>query len=1052
MKPCYIKMSAFGSYAGVETVNFSDEGIDHGIFLITGDTGAGKTTIFDAITYALYDRTSGAKRDGEMMRSQFANEEISTFVELEFIYKGSIYRIKRMPKQERISKVKKNGEYKFTTDAASVELTMPDGRIFPGKKTETDNKIVEIMGLTFEQFTQIAMIAQGDFLKLLHAPSKERKLIFERIFNTGIYSRIEKNLLELSVESDKRLLDNRKNIERETGDIRCIEGSIYAGEWQEAPAFLESEPEKLIALINNIKEEAKLRATELEAAIGINLGKLNEKNTKISQAEEINKLFYSLEAAREKEEILKREEENISLIEAEVKNAEKASQVLPKENMAESKKSELSACQGRIRELELWLNNNKSVLEILKNDMEEAEKICRAQNPNLSENAVRIKEMLPKFEYIEKKKNEKAELDGNALLKATRLAELEEAYKTSKQKMENLTGKRQELENCYSRLPIIQAEIQKIKDRKTGLEALAGFLKERKNHLLKYNEAEKFYKEAENNSLNFKRKYEEAFQSFIKGQAGIIASALTEGNPCPVCGSISHPLKAESSSLDVGETELQIIKEENEKAEAHLKEMTELMQKAENRFSSSSDIAQHEGKKVIGEAFDIDNISDTDLTQMIENCKTELEKHLELEKKALDAKEISEANEIEIKKIDERLAENLVQNDKEQKELQDIKIIQAGIEAEIKSMKDGLIFDSYDVAQAELDKILSKIEDNEKKLRQATLEYNKSADEKNIKAGSLTSEKKQEERITKDKTLADAEFAVALKNMGFEDQDAYRRALCEPERLSKKRQDIQKHKDVLTENITMIKMLTEQTFDKHLMDTEVLELERKELELERDMIENQRRAVCGIYDTNREKYEKVKGFYEAREKEIEENNIISRLSKTANGKLSNKHLNFQTYIQRRYFNLILNEANRRLLKMSNNQFILKCRDISDISGNAEAGLELDVYSLVNNMTRDVKTLSGGESFMAALAMALGMSDIIQNTAGSICIETMFIDEGFGSLSEDTRMQAIAILAELSGEKRLVGIISHVTELKSQIETKLVVTKTKSGSTVKWEKA
>ena len=237
MKPVYIKMSAFGSYAGEETVDFTD--VNHGIFLITGDTGAGKTTIFDAITYALYDGTSGGKRDGEMMRSQYANEDTCTYVELKFIYNGETYTIIRTPRQSRRTRKKnKDGEYTMTVEQPSVELIMSDGIPYKGKIKETNQKIIDIVGLDVNQFTQIAMIAQGDFLKLLHAPSKERKEIFAKIFNTSIYWRIEEELKARAKAMYGKLEDNRKDIVREMEDVQCIKESIFSEQWAAMPRFL----------------------------------------------------------------------------------------------------------------------------------------------------------------------------------------------------------------------------------------------------------------------------------------------------------------------------------------------------------------------------------------------------------------------------------------------------------------------------------------------------------------------------------------------------------------------------------------------------------------------------------------------------------------------------------------------------------------------------------------------------------------------------------------------------------------------------------------------
>jgi len=260
MKPIRVEMSAFGSYATLETVSF--EAFNHGIFLVTGDTGAGKTTIFDAITYALYDETSGGKRDGNMMRSQYASEDTPTYVQFTFQYHGQIYTIKRNPRYIRASKKKnKQGDYILTEEMPSVELIMPDGRSFEGKLKETNKKITEIMGLDVNQFTQIAMIAQGEFLKLLHAPTKERKEIFSKIFDTKIYGRMQDELRNrakaLYIELDR----SKNQCIQELDRVTCISGSAYEDQWLSEKRFSEVNMDHILVIIQSIIKEMKRKNT-----------------------------------------------------------------------------------------------------------------------------------------------------------------------------------------------------------------------------------------------------------------------------------------------------------------------------------------------------------------------------------------------------------------------------------------------------------------------------------------------------------------------------------------------------------------------------------------------------------------------------------------------------------------------------------------------------------------------------------------------------------------------------------------------------------------------
>ena len=256
MKPVRLVMSAFGSYAGEEVIDFANQ--SRGVFLITGDTGAGKTTIFDAITYALYDQTSGGKREGDMMRSQYAEPGTPTYVELTFAYRGEEYTVRRNPNYRRTSRRKnKEGNYTLTTEAAAVSLKMPDGREFPGKIREINEKIVEILGVGASQFKQIAMIAQGEFLKLLLASSKERKEIFAKIFDTDSYAYLQIKLREQSKALYGQLEDNRKLCGHEIQGVRCLPESRYFPEWQESVRQQETNPRKVQEILQHLLEEGR---------------------------------------------------------------------------------------------------------------------------------------------------------------------------------------------------------------------------------------------------------------------------------------------------------------------------------------------------------------------------------------------------------------------------------------------------------------------------------------------------------------------------------------------------------------------------------------------------------------------------------------------------------------------------------------------------------------------------------------------------------------------------------------------------------------------------
>jgi exonuclease SbcC len=1049
MKPIYIKMSAFGSYAGEETVDFTD--VNHGIFLITGDTGAGKTTIFDAITYALYDETSGGKRNGEMMRSQYAKDDNRTYVEMKFIYNGEIYQINRSPRQNRISKKKnKDGEYTITVDQPNVELILPDGMPYMGKMKETNQKIIEIVGLDVNQFTQIAMIAQGDFLKLLHAPSKERKEIFTKIFNTRIYWRIEDELKTRTKAMYGMLEDNRKDIERELRDIKCIEGSAFSSQWSETSNFSESDSDKQFELINQIIEEAKVKEDEINGNLEINQKEIDKVLADMKQAEEINKLLRSLEHAQKKKDDLDRKKPEMNEVLLQMEAGKKAMQVEPKEAAFLEKQKDRTDCSHRIAEIRTWLDNNRSVLERFRISKEEAESRFRSKSPELSTKISKINELLPKFEQLEEKIAIRNSLEEKRNKAKTKLVTINDRIRKSKEHQNLLISQQEELKTISDQSAALEQSVEKLTDRNKALEGLLDIISRLKAHRITYEKAEKEYLASVTACTEKTHLYEMMYEQFIEGQAGMLAATLAEGSPCPVCGSTSHPSIATSADTIISQRELQIGKREMDTAGKTKQDSYDAMQMAKQRYENDRNLADHEGKKVIDSLFQVEAITEPELQSVLTEGKNKLDTEIAKKVKAEKAKKQYDANEVELKQLTDALKTLEEEKEAANETQQELLILLTTAETEIMSLKEALLYENKEIAVTELSAAGETLKELENTMLVTAENYQTLLQESTEKQGKLKAEEGNFTRITEETRIAEEAFFNEITNQSFSDIRGYHSARMTPRRMEELNRFYQSYREEVIENNTNLKNFTEQTVGKMIVRTDEIEARKKELEAVKKRLSEESKAVYGIRTRDEAVYGKVTKLQKDRRIAREEYVILYRLDATANGKLSHRHINFQTYIQRRYFNSILHEANKRLYTMSNGQFILKCRDVADLSGQGEVGLDLDVYSMVTDQTRDVKTLSGGESFMASLSMALGMADIIQNTAGKIHIDTMFIDEGFGSLSDETRMLAINILNELSEGKRLVGIISHVTELKAQIDTKLVVTKGDKGSKARWE--
>ena len=750
MKAIRLTISAFGSYAGKTEIDFEEA--KQGIFLITGNTGAGKTTIFDAITYALYGRTSGGERSGNMMRSQYAAPSTQTFVELIFRYQGQEYRVHRNPEYQ-IEKTLKNGTVKLQKVASNVELTMPDGNLFPEKKAATDAKIEEILGLSVEQFTQIVMIAQGDFLKLLYTKSDERKKIFSKLFQTDRYWKIQERLKNRSLYLDRQIEENKR---------------AYAQE------------QARIIIPEEIKEESE-EELQLE--------------------ELIQRIAFRKKRTEEELVHLQEEEKQLTFV------------------------------------------------------------LCN------------IEEVNRQFEQYERAKRMKAELEQKKEEEEYRIQRIAEAKRA--EKIKNFE------EKYIDSVRNQEQSFQWMKQLETTLISL----EEKRNHA----------------GAALERQQDAYYKMLIEQQAGLLAMGLKDKEPCPVCGSTEHP------ALAKGDIKHQISILENEIN----REKAKLAKSAEQLEQAQKELQMCRGQ-----------------------LKQEREKNKTCQQLLLQAKEAYEKQ-----------------------------LLKYAFESE----------EAY--KQAYLP------ERSREKLERESREYQ---DKCSLVSGQLT--------------------------------------ICEKALKGKERQDTAEVKTRLKEVTTKVK-----------------QLERRRLQLH------------SAYQTNKAVWENSRKYQEEGIRLIEEDQVVKSLYRTAGGRLSGSaKIDFETYIQRQYFKQIIHEANKRLLTMSGQQFMLKLKEESDVGKRSNEGLDLSVYSLVTNSERDVKTLSGGESFMAALSMALGLSDIVGKNAGGIQMDMLFIDEGFGSLDADSRNQAIEVLQQLTGGKRMVGIISHVTELKEQIDHKLVVTRSDKGSKVSWE--
>ena len=913
MRPIKLTLSAFGPYAG-ETVLELDKLGKGGLYLITGDTGAGKTTIFDAIAFALYGQPSGDNRETGMFRSKYAEAETPTFVELVFEYRGERYTIRRNPEYER----KKSRGEGTTDEKANAELIYPDGSVIT-KVKEADKAIAEIMGIDRTQFSQIAMIAQGDFLKLLLASTDERKRIFQKLFNTQGFFTLQRRLKNEADGLENAYLEAKNSIRQYVDGILCDEQSVLAGSLERAKTDGAPVSETLSLLENMNRDDAaaeKSLAEKIEAAER----ELIEIEKRLTQAEERRKSELALKEASEN--LAAESEKNIALAAAEETAKKRAGEAEEYGNIA----ARLSA------ELPRYL------------ERENAAKKCAELSEAIEKGKDRLEKGKKCVQSLEEDLQSKKEA-----LKALQNAAAEKA---------EADAARNAAEERNKDLNYLQGALEEIKGVECDLSRLQTDFKN------KYLIAEAK-----------KRQYDEGYAAYLSEQAGILAETLKEGQPCPVCGALNHPKKACKSEAAPTKEQLDRLKTDLEIADKAANDASAEAGKKNAVFCEKKAAAEAKAKQILG-VEEFEKIAPALKTAIAENGEKSREISVRIDAAQEKIKQKNAAEEQiekdernlqnyrgEIEKINVQTAQNVTSLEENQKRASEL--------------NGALKFASEKEARAEIESAAKK----------------KTEIENAIKAA----EKSRRESDTK---IAGYKAAIemAKKNAGGGaaiDEEAEKRR---GEELSQNKKEWgEQSKKVsarLRSNETAFKNISEKSGDS-------------------------------------EKIEKRWRF-------------VKNLSDTANGTLSGKEkVMLETYVQAHYFDRIIERANVRFMVMSGGQYELKRSETAE-NNKSQSGLDLSVIDHYNGSERSVKTLSGGEAFKASLSLALGLSDEIQSSAGGIKLDTMFVDEGFGSLDEESLAQAMKALSSLSEGERLVGIISHVGELKEKIDKQIVVTKMPAG--------
>ena len=912
MRPLKLTISGFGPYAGTQVLDFSQLG-SSGLYLITGDTGAGKTTIFDAITYALFGEASGGNRAPGMLRSKYAALEDPTEVELIFEYDGKEYAIKRNPEYER-AKTKGTGTTKKNADA---ELKYPDGRLVT-KTREVDKAVNEIIGLTREQFSQVSMISQGDFRKLLQADTTARQKIFREIFKTGPYLTLQMRLKDEANTLYRKLEAASASRQQYIGGIACQEFSLLFQDVKKA-----KEGGMLTADVLNLLDQ--LLAEDQTAQDG-----LNEKLAEVEKRlEAINAQLTKAEAYSKAQTAL---QQNLQ------KEAQKSADL-------ENAKTALTAAQATV-----------------------------PQQEQLTRQIAEMDLLLPSYDALEEKRT--ALRSGQAALAKTQAEETAagNAIAQLEEQIRQLKEERVTLENVSAEKEKLLREKQQLTDNQAAIQALIAGLQNLETQCRLLAEKQALYLRAEGESTQKRQQFDAINKAFLDEQAGILASTLTPGMACPVCGSDHHPHLATMSETAPTEADVKKAKEAYDQAQEKTTRASGNASTQKGIVASSEAQLQQEIEKRLP------GIALADAQTAAQKTMETLSGQLAVLNRSITDLETKENRrqllDQQLPRQETKLAETLAAQTAAKERIAALSSTVTQLQQQLAELQEKLTYPDKNAAKAQRDALQRQLADLKKALVQAESNYNNGKEE--LSAISAAIHQLQEQLA--EGCAVETETLVAEKGM----------LTCEKASIAAQQKDIHARLMANTQARTNIAAKA----------AEMAQLEEKHA-------------------------------------------WVRALSDTANGTVSGKDkVMLETYIQTTYFDRILRRANLRLAKMSGGQYDLKRREKAE-SRQGQSGLELDIIDHVNGAERSVNTLSGGEAFLASLALALGLSDEVQSSTG-IKLNTLFVDEGFGSLDPEALNKAYQTLAGLTDGNRLVGIISHVGELKEKIDKQILVQKDKLG--------
>ncbi len=1059
MRPLKLTMQAFGSYGKMDgPIDFTVP--NQNFFLITGDTGAGKTTIFDAIVFALYGEAGSVhnRKDGKELQSQFVDCDIEPFVELEFSEQEGeeikIYTVRRVPRHVRPLK-RGNG---VKEESEKITLIMPDGSCYPQK--ETNKKLQEIVGLTKSQFMQVAMIAQGEFMELLRAKSDDKKVIFRKLFNTELYQKIVDELFRRKKEKLTDIAKIRTICQTEAAHV-ILPDAYEKRESLEAlkdrilsaDSFnigtMELFLDELNGLLKNLEEKKEKAEKEYNKTRKIRDERRDDYTGAVNilkSVEQLEKAEKELKECREKEEEIKQAADLITKI-------DRAYEIRGAFDRLSDAKKIFEDTQVKLKEQQDSLPRLKEEYETAITRRKEAGECREAQLKSYTQVEERVKKALETLEKIETARKDTA-------LKEKAAEEAKALEEQAKKKLSDLENQEKkwkdtsvELEDAAILLERWKRKCEEAEGINADIEAFKNIEKDVASQEKKVHKARKDYERVREKYNDKNGEYLEKQEMFLDAQAGYIArEKLREGEPCPVCGSTEHPHPCTLSADSLNLTR-EIIDE-------LAKEVSALGEKMQNAATASGSAAELLGEKENGRKEAMEklfgrmkiSISHTpkDFTlPLAEQCFTAYKQQLEAEGVTLQknadtlAKVQKSLKGVEDKK---QLLKNKAQEAAEKA---------AGANADLAGSKAALEGLKANRDYSTKEEALKAAEKSKEEKDRAYVSANEALDnakQRKDKGEALIARYKTElPAQRKEWESREADYKKVLEEKGMEEA-----VWKEITKIHAKSEIalFQEKVDAYNRKMAGAKGAAESARisigDRKRPVMEELETAKNEAEEKLSVAEKNLNRCREQFRVNSNAYHALAPKMKERGRIMEEYTVIDSLYNRLAGKVTGYRMDIETYVQRYYLQQILSAANMRFGRMSAGQFELRMVEGEQAGEGKNRGLDLMVYSTVTGSEREIRTLSGGESFMAALSLALGMADEIQEHSAAVNLDIMFIDEGFGSLDDHSRNQAVKVLKQMAGGSKLIGIISHVTELKQEIEDKLFVSKDEEGSHIKWQ--